>query len=90
MDVTRVQMFCFTLVTAVFVALRAITSYAIPEIRNRQTVAPFCVRGHKAQNCSTYHMTTMCGGSAPRTAPTGIVRSKVTRRPSFFTASASR
>jgi hypothetical protein len=32
LDVTRVQMLCFTLVTAVFVTLRVLTSYEIPEI----------------------------------------------------------
>jgi hypothetical protein len=32
LDVTRIQMLCFTLVTAAFVALKVLTSYNIPEI----------------------------------------------------------
>jgi hypothetical protein len=32
LDVSRVQMLCFTLMTAAFVAIRAATSYAIPDI----------------------------------------------------------
>ena len=32
LDVSRVQMLCFTLITAVFVGIRVATSYAIPDI----------------------------------------------------------
>jgi len=32
LDVTRVQMLFFTIVTAVFVVLKVVTSYTIPEI----------------------------------------------------------